>query len=82
MTALAPVVPHRVVFVAAYLVVSGFILLLTKGLVLLPVVRWLRERSDTQLDLFLRLGGKALIATGLIIIAVWGWRQRRPGNLT
>lgn len=77
MTALLPTPPHRVVFVAAYLVVSGFILLLTKDVVLMPIVHWLRERTDAQIDLLLRLGGKGLIAAGLAVIAAWGWRHRR-----
>lgn len=67
---------------AAYFAVSGVILLLTKGTVLMPIVRWLRERSDDQIELLLRLGGKALIAVGLAVIAVWGWRQRRARNPT
>jgi len=70
------------VLAAAYFAVSGVILLLTKGTVLMPIVRWLRERSDDQIELLLRLGGKALIAVGLAVIAVWGWRQRRARNPT
>ena len=77
-----PTLPHRVVFFAAYLVVSGFILLLTKGIVLMPIVRWLRERSDAQIELLVRLGGKGLIAAGLVVIAAWGWQQRRTRRPT
>ncbi len=77
-----PTPPQRVVLTAAYFVVSGLILLLTKGIVLMPIVRWLRERSDAQIELLLRLGGKGLIAAGLLVIAVWGWQHRRTHRPT
>ncbi len=69
-------------FAAAYLAVGGITLLLTKGIVLMPIVRWLRDRTDAQIELLLRLGGKGLIAAGLAVIALWGWRYRRPRRPT
>ena len=65
------------VFAAAYLVVSGAVVLVTKGLVLLPLVGWLRQRTDHEIALFLRLSGKALIAIGLAVLLLWGLKQRR-----
>ena len=69
--------PPRVLFAAAYLVVTGVVLLFTGDLVWTPVVRWLRDRTDAEVHLLLRLGAKALIATGLAVIAAWAWHHHR-----
>ncbi len=64
-------------FAASYLVVSGLALLLLKGTVLLPLLRWLQRRSGDELELMLALSGKTLIGVGLAML--WHWRRSRAG---
>lgn len=67
----------RLAFAAAYLLLTGLGLLIAKSIVLLPLLRWLKARSEADLDLVLQLGAKTLVATGLALFLLAALRQAR-----
>ena len=62
------------------LIVGGAIVLATKNIIILPVLQWIRSLTESQIDLYVSVWGRALVAIGIILFlaaSLLFWLRKR-----
>jgi hypothetical protein len=61
-------------------IVGGALILATKSLIILPLLNWIRSLPQEQMELYISIYGRLLIAVGIflfLISSLMFWLKRR-----
>jgi uncharacterized membrane protein (UPF0182 family) len=64
-------------------IVSGALVLVTKNLIIFPVLNWIRSLTEDQLDLYVSVWGRLLIVIGILLFLLSSalfWLRRRSNS--